>query len=37
MDHRAHVYKGSPPNHCVCDQALRQLPNGDWGIIFMTG
>ena len=37
MDHRAHVYKGSPPNHCVCDQALRQFPNGDWGIIFMTG
>ena len=37
MDRRMHVYKGSPPNHCVCDQALRQLPNGDWGIIFMTG
>lgn len=37
MDKFAHVYKGSPPDHCVCDQALRQLPNGDWGIIFMTG
>ena len=37
MDRRVHVYKGSPPNHCVCDQALRQFPNGDWGIIFMTG
>ena len=37
MDRCVHVYKGSPPNHCVCDQALRQLPNGAWGIIFMTG
>ena len=37
MDRCAHVHKGSPPNHCVCDQALRELPNGDWGIIFMTG
>ena len=37
MDRRTHVYKGTPPDHCVCDQALRQLPNGDWGIIFMTG
>ena len=32
-----HIYKGFPPDHCVCDQALRQFPNGDWGIIFMTG
>jgi len=32
-----HVYKGTPPDHCVCDQALRQLPNGDWAIFFMTG
>ena len=37
MDRCAHVHKGSPPNHCVCDQALRQFSNGDWGIIFMTG
>ena len=37
MDKFIHVYKGSPPDHCVCDQALRQLPNGDWVIIFMTG
>ena len=37
MDKFIHVYKGSPPDHCVCDQPLRQLPNGDWVIIFMTG
>ena len=37
MDKLKHVYKGSPPDHCVCDQALRQFPNSDWGIIFMTG
>ena len=37
MDRFTHVYKGSPPDHCVCDQALRQLPNGEWAIIFMTG
>jgi len=37
MDKFVHVYKGSPPDHCVCDQALRQLPNGDWAIFFMTG
>ena len=37
MDRFTHVYKGSPPDHCVCDQALRRLPNGDWVIIFMTG
>lgn len=37
MDRFAHVYKGSPPDHCVCDQALRQLPNGEFAIIFMTG
>ncbi len=32
-----HVYKGTPPDHCVCDQALRLMPNGDWAILFMTG
>jgi hypothetical protein len=37
MDRFAHVYKGSPPDHCVCDQALRQLPNGEFAIVFMTG
>jgi len=37
MDRFAHVYKGTPPDHCVCDQALRRLPNGEWAIIFMTG
>jgi len=37
MDKFTHVYKGSPPDHCVCDQALRQLQNGDWAIFFMTG
>ncbi|MBM3238428.1 exo-alpha-sialidase [Candidatus Poribacteria bacterium] len=37
MDRFTHVYKGSPPDHCVCDQALRLLPNGDWAIFFMTG
>ena len=37
MDRFAHVYKGSPPDHCVCDQALRELPDGDWAIFFMTG
>ena len=37
MDKFTHVYKGSPPDHCVCDQALRRLPNGDWAIFFMTG
>jgi predicted neuraminidase len=37
MDRFTHVYKGTPPDHCVCDQALRQLPSGDWAIIFMTG
>ena len=26
-----------PLDHCVCDQALRQLANGDWAIFFMTG
>ncbi|MEW6355028.1 MAG: sialidase family protein [Planctomycetota bacterium] len=31
------VYKGTPPDVCVCDQALRIMPNGDWVIIFMTG
>lgn len=32
-----HVYQGRPPALCVCDQAFRPLPNGDWGILFMTG
>ncbi len=36
-DKMTHVYKGSPPDHCVCDQALRRLPDGSWAIIFMTG
>ena len=36
MDRFAHVYKGTPPDHCVCDQALRQLPNGEWAIIDTT-
>ncbi len=37
MDRYSHVYKGSPPDHCCCDQALRLLPNGEWAVIFMTG
>jgi len=37
MDTLVHVYKGRPPDHCVCDQALRQLPDGSWAILFMTG
>ncbi len=36
-DRMTHVYKGSPPDHCVCDQALRVLPDGSWAIFFMTG
>jgi len=32
-----HVYKGTPPDHCVCDQSLQVLPNGEWAIFFMTG
>ncbi len=36
-DKLTHVYKGSPPDHCVCDQALRRLPDGSWAIFFMTG
>lgn len=36
-DRMVHVYKGSPPDHCVCDQVLRMLPDGSWAIIFMTG
>ena len=36
-DRKAHVYKGAPPDHCVCDQALRRMPNGEWAVIFMTG
>lgn len=37
MDRYSHVYKGAPPDHCCCDQALRLLPNGEFGCIFMTG
>jgi predicted neuraminidase len=37
MDRRALVYKGLPPDHTCCDQALRILPNGEWLVIFMTG
>jgi len=37
MDHLFHVYKGTPGNHCVCDQALREMPDKTWVIIFMTG
>lgn len=36
-DRWTHVYKGTPPDHCVCDQALRALPDGTWAIFFMTG
>ena len=36
-DRLVHVYKGAPPDHCVCDQALRLAPNGEFAIIFMTG
>lgn len=31
------VYKGAPPDLCVCDQALRVLPDGSWAIFLMTG
>jgi len=40
MDHAdrtALVYKGYPPNHTCCDQALRILPSGEWIVVFMTG
>ena len=37
MDKFVEVYKGTPPDVCVCDQALRILPNVDWAIFFMTG
>lgn len=36
-DRLVHVYKGTPGDHCVCDQALRILPSGQWVIVFMTG
>lgn len=26
-DRLVHVYKGTPGNHCVCDQALRLITN----------
>lgn len=31
------VYRGRMPDLCVCDQALRRLPDGAWAIFFMTG
>lgn len=37
MDKLVTVYRGTPPDVCVCDQALRVLPNGEWAIFFMTG
>jgi predicted neuraminidase len=37
IDKKALVYKGTPPNHCCCDTALRFLPSGDMAVIFMTG
>ena len=37
MDAKALVYKGSIPDHCCCDQALRFLPDGGMVAIFMTG
>ncbi len=37
MDRFALVYKGVPPDLCVCDQALRPLPDGEWAVFFMTG
>ena len=36
-DRRALVYKGLPPDHTCCDQALRILPKGEWIVVFMTG
>jgi len=37
LDRLVHVYKGTPGDHCVCDQALRQVAGGDRMVIFMTG
>ncbi len=37
MDRKSLVYKGSPPDHCCCDTALRILPDGEFVAIFMTG
>ncbi len=37
MDRYSLVYKGHPPDHCCCDQAVRLFPNGEFGCIFMTG
>lgn len=37
LDRLVHVYKGTPGDHCVCDQALRRLPDGERLIVFMTG
>lgn len=36
-DRLVHVFKGTPGDHCVCDQALRQVGEQDWVIVFMTG
>lgn len=36
-DRKAVVYRGSPPDHCCVDQALRILPGGEWIVLFMTG
>ncbi len=36
-DRKRLVYRGTPPDLCVCDQALRVLPDGTWAIFFMTG
>ncbi|MBK34908.1 MAG: hypothetical protein CME26_05185 [Gemmatimonadetes bacterium] len=36
-DRLVHVYKGTPGDHCVCDQALRPVSDMEWVIIFMTG
>ncbi|MHB9034243.1 MAG: sialidase family protein, partial [Anaerolineae bacterium] len=37
MDRSALVYRGTPPNTTVCDQALRILPDGTWMVLLMTG
>jgi len=37
VGHSAPVYRGSPPNTTVCDQALRILPDGTWMVLLMTG
>ncbi len=37
QDRLVHVYKGTPGDHCVCDQALRPVSEDEWVIVFMTG